>query len=447
LTVLVLCLVASPALAQTGDGERRRGLIALGAGIGMGLAAFGVGLGQGRATAAPWRASAESEFGDRLFTPFILGLALMEAWRSTTLVIAFILQVRSRSSATARERALASPLSCRRPSIASRPLGFRCFDLAARAEALARVRRVQSSWRCCSPSTAVRHVSRSMGDFQGVPTCREAGRGGEAIYRLEDPHRYLYAPVRDVFSSYRSPYCRRWLGGIVWFSLNIVLCLDLPLDGRASLPRRSRAAASTRSSCCSAALHRQQPGHGQLNILLLWLVLRAYVEASRGRYAWPESPSPRRSPRRFVPVILLLQIVLRRQWRFAACTIVGLVALTAIPVRLVGEAITRRCSATGRRRRRPTGHYEMGNKINQSISAFTYRLFRPYPEVARSSFSEDRARTHPLLPAGLCAPPLRADAGEPDEWHRKPRKSRCQRATRLFENDERATLRVGRNKR
>jgi hypothetical protein len=26
------------------------------------------------------------------------------------------------------------------------------------------------------------------------------------------------------------------------------------------------------------------------------------------------------------------------------------------------------------------GHYEMGNKINQSISAFAYRVFQPYPD-------------------------------------------------------------------
>jgi hypothetical protein len=29
------------------------------------------------------------------------------------------------------------------------------------------------------------------------------------------------------------------------------------------------------------------------------------------------------------------------------------------------------------------GHYEMANKINQSISAFVYRLFRPYPKGRR----------------------------------------------------------------
>jgi F-type H+-transporting ATPase subunit c len=94
LTVLVLCLVASPAFAADGGAAGATGgLIALGAGIGMGLAAFGVGLGQGRATAAAMESIGRNpNSADRLFTPFILGLALMEALALYTLVIAFILQ-------------------------------------------------------------------------------------------------------------------------------------------------------------------------------------------------------------------------------------------------------------------------------------------------------------------------------------------------------------------
>jgi F-type H+-transporting ATPase subunit c len=94
LLVTALCLVASPALAAEGDATNMSGgLIALGAGIGMGLAAFGVGLGQGRATAAARESIGRNpNSADRLFTPFILGLALMEALALYTLVIAFILQ-------------------------------------------------------------------------------------------------------------------------------------------------------------------------------------------------------------------------------------------------------------------------------------------------------------------------------------------------------------------
>jgi F-type H+-transporting ATPase subunit c len=95
LAILVLCLIATPVLAaeDAAVAGAAGGLIALGAGIGMGLAAFGVGLGQGRATAAAMESIGRNpNSADRLFTPFILGLALMEALALYTLVIAFILQ-------------------------------------------------------------------------------------------------------------------------------------------------------------------------------------------------------------------------------------------------------------------------------------------------------------------------------------------------------------------
>lgn len=95
LAALVVCLVAAPAFAEEGTAAvgGGGGLIALGAGIGMGLAAFGVGLGQGRATAAAMESIGRNpNSADKLFTPFILGLALMEALALYTLVIAFILQ-------------------------------------------------------------------------------------------------------------------------------------------------------------------------------------------------------------------------------------------------------------------------------------------------------------------------------------------------------------------
>ena len=95
LALLAVCLIASPALAEEGAAAARStgGLIAIGAGIGMGLAAFGVGIGQGLATAAAMESIGRNPNSvDRLFTLFILGLALMEALALYTLVIAFILQ-------------------------------------------------------------------------------------------------------------------------------------------------------------------------------------------------------------------------------------------------------------------------------------------------------------------------------------------------------------------
>ncbi len=97
LAVLALCLIAGPAFAQEGAAvaDGAKGLIALSAGIGMGIAAFGVGLGQGRATAAAMESIGRNpNSADKLFTPFILGLALMEALALYTLVIAFVLQTK-----------------------------------------------------------------------------------------------------------------------------------------------------------------------------------------------------------------------------------------------------------------------------------------------------------------------------------------------------------------
>ena len=96
LATLVLLVIASPAFAETageGAGLWYRGLIALAAGLGLGLAAFGAALGQGRATAAAMESIGRNpNSADRIFTPLIVGLALMEALALYALVIAFFLQ-------------------------------------------------------------------------------------------------------------------------------------------------------------------------------------------------------------------------------------------------------------------------------------------------------------------------------------------------------------------
>ena len=87
-------LLASPAFAETapmGGGER--GLIALAAGLGLGVAALGTALGQGRATAAAMESIGRNpNSADKIQTPLIIGLALMEALTLYALVIAFFLQ-------------------------------------------------------------------------------------------------------------------------------------------------------------------------------------------------------------------------------------------------------------------------------------------------------------------------------------------------------------------
>jgi F-type H+-transporting ATPase subunit c len=85
--------MASPALAQeTAGGDISRGLIGLAAGLGLGIAAFGAALGQGRATAAAMESIGRNpNSADRVFTPLIVGLALMEALALYALVVAFTL--------------------------------------------------------------------------------------------------------------------------------------------------------------------------------------------------------------------------------------------------------------------------------------------------------------------------------------------------------------------
>jgi F-type H+-transporting ATPase subunit c len=69
------------------------GWIALAAGLAIGLAAIGGTLGQGRAAASMLDGIARNPgAADKMFTPFILGLALMESLVIFALLIAFLLQ-------------------------------------------------------------------------------------------------------------------------------------------------------------------------------------------------------------------------------------------------------------------------------------------------------------------------------------------------------------------
>jgi F-type H+-transporting ATPase subunit c len=88
---VLLLLLASPLYAA--EGELATFGLAIGAGVAIGVAAFGGGLGQGRAVAAALEGIARNpSASDRIFTPMIIGLALIESLVIYGLVIAFILQ-------------------------------------------------------------------------------------------------------------------------------------------------------------------------------------------------------------------------------------------------------------------------------------------------------------------------------------------------------------------
>ena len=93
--IVVLLLVSTPALAAgdaaaSGDSA---GYIALGAGFAIGLAALGGTFGQGNAVRAALEGIARNpDAADKIQTPMILGLALIESLVIFGFVVAFLLQ-------------------------------------------------------------------------------------------------------------------------------------------------------------------------------------------------------------------------------------------------------------------------------------------------------------------------------------------------------------------
>jgi len=74
------------------SGVGTAGIIALGAALAIGLPALGAALGQGRAVASAMESIGRNpSSADRIQTPMIIGLALMEALAIYGLIIAFIL--------------------------------------------------------------------------------------------------------------------------------------------------------------------------------------------------------------------------------------------------------------------------------------------------------------------------------------------------------------------
>jgi len=73
--------------AHAGAGD----LVGMGAGIGLGLAALGGGIGQGKTAAAALEGiSRNPAASDKIFTPMIIGLALIESLVLYALLIAFL---------------------------------------------------------------------------------------------------------------------------------------------------------------------------------------------------------------------------------------------------------------------------------------------------------------------------------------------------------------------
>ena len=100
ITLLVIIGVSSVAFAQGADAAAVKqqglasnyGLIALGAGLGIGLAALGGGIGQGRAAGSALEGIARNPGArSQIFTPMMIGLALIESLVIYALIISIIL--------------------------------------------------------------------------------------------------------------------------------------------------------------------------------------------------------------------------------------------------------------------------------------------------------------------------------------------------------------------
>jgi F-type H+-transporting ATPase subunit c len=86
-------MVALPAFAQDGGAASAYGSYALAAALAIGLGAAGCGMGQGRAASAALEGLARNPSSyNRVFVPFILGMALIESLAIFALVIAILIQ-------------------------------------------------------------------------------------------------------------------------------------------------------------------------------------------------------------------------------------------------------------------------------------------------------------------------------------------------------------------
>jgi F-type H+-transporting ATPase subunit c len=90
--MVALLMVSTPAFAQDG-GDSYKGLVGIGAGLAIGIAALGGALGQSRAASAALEGIARNpQASGKLFTPMIIGLALIESLVIYALVIGYLLQ-------------------------------------------------------------------------------------------------------------------------------------------------------------------------------------------------------------------------------------------------------------------------------------------------------------------------------------------------------------------
>jgi hypothetical protein len=298
-------------------------------------------------------------------------------------------------------------------------------DFAARAEALARVRRGQVVLALAVLLYGAHHAAQGMGDFKVYQRAAQRALAGESMYQLSDPHRYLYAPVVTLLFL---PFAvlPSLAGRILWLAFNFALVVSIFRITASLLFPQGRAPPGFHALLLllSSRFIDNNLGHGQMNLLLLWLVLGAYRLAADRRYEVAGLALAAAIATKLIPIVFVVQIVLHRQWRFAAWTALGVCFLAVIPVVWWGSAYPLLLQQWVVVVVDQSGHYEMGNKINQSISAFAYRLFRPYPggtplvELEPPAVVGVTAVLHLLFAIPMVALSLRLAAGSEPEARR-----------------------------
>jgi len=95
LSGLFVMLIASLAFASNGAGDNEftmKAMIGIACGLGIGIAAFGGALGQGKTASAALDGIARNPgAAGKIFTPMILGLALIESLVIYSLIISILL--------------------------------------------------------------------------------------------------------------------------------------------------------------------------------------------------------------------------------------------------------------------------------------------------------------------------------------------------------------------
>src|SRR6185503_16354605 len=161
---------------------------------------------------------------------------------------------------------------------------------------------------------------------------------GESIYRLDDPHRYLYAPVLTFLFVPLAPL-PAIPAGIVWYAFNVWLMVASLVLAERLVYAGERAPPGFRVLLFLLILRffDNNLGHGQINLFLLWLILVAYDAAGRGREGRAGFALAGAIFTKFFPLVLLLHLALTRRWKFLLATLAALVILLAAPALWWGD--------------------------------------------------------------------------------------------------------------